>query len=182
MKIKSAARLNWPRVLARHFTIQRIDSPEYRGYATLLHFDEITEPLCVKFGEQSVCILDRGYDWVQHFPDGANYVQLAAFNERGELVQWYIDVVWRIGIDERGVPWYEDLYLDIVVSAEGETLLLDAAELDEALRQGEVTGVQYDFAWRQASTLLDAIEAELFPLLWLSESHREQLAAALNAG
>lgn len=181
MKIKSAARLNWPRVRARRFIVQRIDSSEYRGYATLLRFDEIAEPLCVEFNEQRVCIIDRGYDWVQHFPDGANYALLAAFDERGELVQWYIDVVWRLGVDESGVPWYEDLYLDIVVSPTGETLLLDAAELDEALRQGEVTDIQYNFAWHQASTLLDALEADLFPLLWLSEAHREQLAAALDA-
>lgn len=181
MKIKSSERLDWPRVLARHFVAQRIDSADYHGYATLLRLDEVSEPLYVPFGQERVCIADRGYDWVQHFPDGAPYVQLAAFNEQGELVQWYIDIVGRTGIDERGVPWYEDLYLDIVVSPLGETLLLDIDELDEALRLGEVTSSQYDFAWRQASSLLDALDFDLFPLLWLSDVHHEQLAAAIEA-
>lgn len=182
MKTRSADRLDWERVLARRFAVKRIDSREYHGYVTLLRMDAVSEPLYVTFGQQQVCIADRGYDWLQHFPDDARYVLLAAFDERGELVQWYIDIVGRVGVDERGVPWYEDLYLDIVVSPEGETLLLDVDELDEALQRGEVTQSQYDFAWRQASALLDALEADLFPLLWLGEAHRQQLEEAIADG
>lgn len=181
MKKKSAARLDWPRVLARRFVVQRIDSDTYHGYVTLLRLDEVSEALYVPFGQERVCIVDRGYDWVQHFPDYAPYVVLAAFDEHGELVQWYIDIVESTGVDERGVPWYNDLYLDVVVSPLGETLLLDVDELDEALRLGEVTRGQYDFAWRQVSALLDALELDLFPLLWLSDVHREQLAASIDA-
>lgn len=181
MKIKSADRLDWQRVVTRRFVVQRIDSATYHGYATLLRLDEVREPLYVDFGQERVCIADKGYDWVQHFPDGASYVLLAAFDERGELVQWYIDIVGRMGVNEHGVPWYEDLYLDIVISPLGETQLLDVEELDEALRQDKVTQGQYDFAWRQASSLLDALELDLFPLLWLSDIHREQLAGAINA-
>lgn len=172
MKIKSADRSNWQRILAKRFAVKRIDTPDYHGYVTLLHIDDVVEPLYVTFGEQRVCIMDRGYDWVQHFPDGVRHVLLSAFDEHGELVQWYIDVIGRMGLDERGVPWWEDLYLDIVVSPEGETLLLDVDELDEALRQGVVTPGEYDSAWREASTLLTALEVDLFPLLWLSDGHR----------
>lgn len=182
MKIRSARRSDWERVLARRFVARRIDTPEYRGYVTLLRIDEVSEPLYVTFADQRVCIVDRGYSWLQHFPDGAHYALLAAFDERGELVQWYIDIAGRVGVDERGVPWYEDLYLDIVITPQGETLLLDVEELDEALRLGEVTQSQYDFAWREASALLDALEADMFPLLWLSEAHRALLEEAIQAG
>ena len=181
MKIRSAGRSDWERILARRFAVKRINTPEYHGSATLLRIDEVSEPLYVTFGEQRICIVDRGYDWLQHFPDGAHYALLAAFDERGELVQWYIDVVGRVGVDERGVPWYEDLYLDIVISPQGETLLLDVDELDEALRQGEVPQSQYNFAWHEASVLLDALEADMFPLLWLSESHRALLEEEIGS-
>lgn len=180
MRIRSADRLAWHLVRERRFVVRRIDSRDYRGYVTLLRLDDVREPWWVRFGQERVCIADRGYDWVQHFPDGLPYVLLAAFDERGELVQWYIDIVGGTGVDERGVPWYEDLYLDIVVSPTGETLLLDVDELDAALRQGDVTRDQYDFAWRQASVVLDALEDDLFPLLWLSDLHREQLVAAIE--
>jgi predicted RNA-binding protein associated with RNAse of E/G family len=182
MNVRSAERPDWERVVARRFLARRIDSREYHGYVTLLCIDQVSEPLLVDFAGQSVCIVDRGYRWVQHFPDNARYTLLAAFDERGELVQWYIDLVGRTGVDERGVPWYEDLYLDIVISPQGAVLLLDVVELDEALRQGEVTAGQYDAVWRQASVLLDALEADVFPLLWLSDTHRRLLEERMEAG
>lgn len=182
MRVRSAARPDWERVLARRFVARRIDTREYRGYVTLLCIGEVSEPLTVSFESQRVCILDSGYQWVQHFPDNAHHTLLAAFDERGELVQWYLDIVGRMGIDERGVPWYEDLYLDIVISPQGATVLLDVAELDEALQRGAVTQSQYDLAWREASIVLDALEADLFPLLWLSDVHRLLLAGAFSSG
>lgn len=179
MKRKSAAHLDWERFQKRRFVVQRIDSADYHGYVVLLRLDQVSEPFFVNFGQERVCIADRGYDWVQHFPDGEHFVLLSAFNEHGELVQWYIDIVESMGVDERGIPWYQDLYLDIVVAPNGETLLLDVDELDDALRQGKITSGQYNFAWQQASALLDALETDLFRLLWLCDVHREQLVAAL---
>lgn len=180
MRVRSADRADWQRILARRFIVKRVDSPDYRGYVTLLRIDEVSEPLYVTFDAKRVCIVDRGYTWMQHFPDGARYVLLSAFDEQGELVQWYIDVIGRMGLDEQGVPWWEDLYLDIVVSPEGKTLLLDVDELDEALRRGVVTQSEYDSAWREASTLLSALEEDLFPLLWLSDAHHDMLKAELR--
>lgn len=179
MRLKSADRADWQRVLARRFAVRRIDSLEYHGYVSLLHIDKISEPLSVMFGEEQVRIADRSYNWLQHFPDGARYTLLAAFDERGELVQWYIDIIGSMGLDARGIPWYEDLYLDIVISPTGEILLLDVDELDEALRQGMISAGEYDLAWSEASRLLTILEADPFPLLSLSEAHLEQLTAAI---
>lgn len=180
MRLRTADRTGWRRVLAKRFVARRIDTPDYHGYVSLLRIDEIEEPLSVIFEEERVLIADCGYDWLQHFPDGAHYVLLAAFDERGELVQWYIDIIGGMGVDERGIPWYDDLYLDIVISSEGKMLLLDVEELDEALQQGEVTSAAYNFAWREASTILTALEEDLFPLLWLGERHRKQLSADMK--
>jgi predicted RNA-binding protein associated with RNAse of E/G family len=182
MKHKTADRPTWERVLAKRFVVSRIDTPEYHGYVTLLHIDAVAEPLYATFGQQQICIADSGYDWLQHFPDGQHYTLLTAFDRSGELVQWYIDICKRLGIDERGIPWYDDLYLDIVLTPEGETLLLDVDELDEALRAGQVTQMEYNFAWRETTNLLTALEAEMFPLLWLSEAHHMQLLAEIAKG
>jgi predicted RNA-binding protein associated with RNAse of E/G family len=157
-----------------------VDSADFHGYVSLLHIDEISEPLSVTFGGEQVCIADRGYDWLQHFPDGEHHVLLAAFDEQGELVQWYIDVISGSGVDERGIPWYDDLYLDIVIAPSGECLLLDVDELDEALRQSQVTKELYDLAWREASKLLTILEADLFPLLFQSEAHYELLRSEIR--
>ncbi len=180
MRLKFADRSDWSGLLARRFIVRRLDSAEYHGYVTLLHIAEISEPFDVFFQGERVRIAARGYDWVQHFPDGEHYTLLAAFDEQGELVQWYIDVIGGSGLDERGIPYYEDLYLDIVISPQGEPLVLDVEELDQALKRGEVSPVEYDFAWRIVSSLLTALEEDLLPLLWLSESHRALLMRELE--
>jgi uncharacterized protein len=180
MRRRFADRADWQRLLAKQFIVRRIDTPDYHGYVTLLHIDAMSEPFSVTFGPQRVCVADQGYDWLQHFPDGAHYALLAAFDPQGELVQWYIDIVAGTGIDERGIPWWNDLYLDIVVSPSGETLLLDVDELDTALREGAVTPGEYNFAWREASTLLSVLEEDMFPLLWTSETHYLHLRELLQ--
>jgi hypothetical protein len=56
MKIRKADRLDWQRVTTRRFAVKRIDTPEYHGYATLLHIDDVTEPLYATFNGQQVLI------------------------------------------------------------------------------------------------------------------------------
>jgi hypothetical protein len=52
MKSRSrpADRPDWQCVLAKRFTFKRLDDPDYHGYVSLLHFDEVTGPLDVPFG------------------------------------------------------------------------------------------------------------------------------------
>jgi predicted RNA-binding protein associated with RNAse of E/G family len=52
---------------------------------------------------------------------------------------------------ETGFPWYDDLYLDVVVLADGSFHLLDEDELDEALQEGKITQDEYDIAWQEAN-------------------------------
>ena len=78
-------------------------------------------------------------------------------------------------VDTQGVLWYDDLYLDLDVSPVGEITLLDVDELDAALRDGEVTSLEYELAWREINSLMIAIEEDMFPLLWMSDTQRENL-------
>jgi predicted RNA-binding protein associated with RNAse of E/G family len=75
---------------------------------------------------------------------------------KGEVVQWYVDVCREHGLGPDGVPWWDDLYLDVVVRPTGEVLLLDEDELELALAAGYVTPAEYDLAWREARRLLGA--------------------------
>lgn len=79
------------------------------------------------------------------------------FDSAGKLVQVYFDVVWDHGLDERGVPWYDDLYLDVVALPSGEVELLDQDELEEALGAGAVTEEQYRIAVDEARAVLTDI-------------------------
>lgn len=101
------------------------------SYITLLNTIKVTEPLSVNYGERKVCIVDDGYMWLQQFPLEKNHSVTRMFDANGDIVQWYIDICLRNGV-ENNVPWMDDLFLDIVVLPNGEIIEKDADELEEA--------------------------------------------------
>jgi uncharacterized protein len=178
MKVKSAERADWRRVLKKRFAMTQMKSREFTGYATLLCLDEVREPLWINLGGEDVRLADNGFLWMQHFPQGAHHAVTTIFDEHNDLTRWYIDVCRRHYQDTEGHIWYEDLYLDIDVSPEGKMLLLDADELDDALHQGDISGLEYELAWREVNTLMDAIGERMLPLVTsfgLCEEHRDAL-------
>ena len=42
-------------------------------------------------------------------------------------------------VTDQGVPWFDDLYLDVVVVKNGEVFLLDEDELEDALGRNDIT-------------------------------------------
>ena len=174
MKQKPADRRNWQRITRSRFAQIFLDVSEFRGYVTLYCIDDLREPLWKTCCGRLICLADKGYRWMQHFPLGARYAITTVFDAQDNIVEWYIDICNRTYQDEQGLIWYEDLYLDLDVSFIGEVELLDADELDDALRANQVSSVEYEVAWREASSLMTAIEQDMFPLLWLLPEHKER--------
>jgi hypothetical protein len=78
-------------------------------------------------------------------------------DEKGQILVWYIDMIARQGEDADGMPWFDDLYLDLVVYPDGEIFVDDRDELDEALRQKDITQEQYELALRTADELREGL-------------------------
>lgn len=93
------------------------------------------------------------------------------FDDKGEIVEWYIDICKNQGVTDQGVPWFDDLYLDIVVLQNGEVFLLDEDELDEALSRGHITVKDYDMATESAREVLHVINSGQFPYFHMSLDH-----------
>lgn len=171
MKRKFGDRANWRRITQRHFKSKFIQSEVFTGYVTLYTIHDLRDPLWKTYGGHSFRIADKGFTWLQYYPKGAHYVVTAMFDDRGEIVEWYIDICKTQGITDQGVPWFDDLYLDIVVLKTGEVFLLDQDELDDALTNGLITVKDYDLAAETAHELLHAINKQRFPLFQLSLEH-----------
>ena len=180
MKLRFANRSQWARLKASRFAVLQLESDDYVGVATLLYIDQISPPLWVEFdGCPPYCVADNGFTWVQLFPEAAYHTVTAMFDASGRLIQWYIDICKQHGYDEGGIPWFDDLYLDIVVLPSGQTTILDADELEEALAEGNVSQADYELAWRETDRLMSAIHANQFPLLALGKAYREMLLRQL---
>lgn len=57
------------------------------------------------------------------------------FDNKGNIVQWYIDICLKNGLD-RNIPWLDDLFLDIILLPSEEVIQKDADELEEAYLNG----------------------------------------------
>ena len=86
------------------------------------------------------------------------------FDDKGQVVQWYIDICKTQGLTDQQVPWFDDLYLDVVVLPSGEVFLLDEDELEEAFGDGAVTSKDAALARKTAGRLLSIYSKRKFPL------------------
>ena len=170
-RCRSADRREWKRLLARRFSAARVDRSGFHGYVTLLGIERVTAPLVVPLDGKEYRLADAGFRWLQHFPDGAHHTLTTLLDERGEVVQWYFDIAARTGVDEHGIPWWDDLYLDVVVLPNHTLHLLDEDELDAARTAGTVTPALYSLAYREAERIMRAVREGSLSLLeeWQSD-------------
>ncbi|MDF2815395.1 MAG: hypothetical protein K0Q81_1595 [Paenibacillus sp.] len=168
---KYADRANWGRILERQFNVFSKNSIAFSGHMTLFEMIRVREPLIVNYPSGPLCIVNNGYKWIQHFPDHAGYILTSVYDSEDRIVQWYIDICKAHGVTEAGVPWYDDLYLDIVKLPTGELFLLDQEELEEALQQGIVRKEDYEFAWTTARLVMEECKSGSFDLTLIAEKH-----------
>lgn len=179
IKRKYGDRLDWSRVIQRKYSQSFIDTTIFKGHITLLHTIKVTEPLFVNYGEKSLCIVDYGFMWLQQFPEGRNHSVTTMFDTDGKIIQWYIDICQCNGF-EKGRPWMDDLFLDIIVLPSGEVIEKDADELEEAFSKGVIDQFYYSLARNEAIRLKQLIKQGKFELINLSYTHRNILVALLK--
>lgn len=175
MKRKTADRADWQRVTQRRFAMRPFEDAHFTGHITLLCIDAVREPLWVESNGERICIADAGHTWLHQIPRHAQHVVTTMFDAQGDIIQWYIDICGQTGVNAQGIPWFDDLYLDVIVSPNGKVGLYDADELEEALVASLITPAQYESAWREAHRVMAAIEQGQYPLVGLSASHHRYL-------
>lgn len=174
MKRKYGNRKGWGRIVKQQYTQQEFQDATFRGHVTLMRFDEVIHPLWARYTNEAICLVENSSYMLQQFPNEANYSMTTFFSPKGELLQWYIDIIYATGLEE-GVPYMDDLYLDLIVVPAGEVIEKDIDEMEQALAEGVVTQKQYDLAWRSFREVKEAIDAEDFLLFELSKKHFQLL-------
>ncbi len=180
MKRKYANRPNWKRVLSRRMMGDELSIKSFKGYAMLICIDEVRDDLWVDLCGNNTRVAGDGYCWLTLFPAGESYVVTAMFDEQQNIVQWYIDICSEIGFDKDGIPWYDDLYLDIIIDAHKNHCLIDQEDLERALRQRVIRKQDFDFAYREANRVIKLIEEDQLELLELSKQIMIDLLAKLQ--
>lgn len=133
------------------YVLKRIDKDYFKGYVCKLKMIDI-KPLIVKLNNEDLCLRDNGYTWYEVYPDNENYAITIMYDTKNTLVQWYFDISKNIGV-ENGIPYEDDLYLDLVIGPNGESSVLDEDELKEALDNNVITKEDYNFAYEVLNKL-----------------------------
>ena len=81
----------------------------------------------------------------------------AIYDENNKIVEWYFDIARSIG-KENGIPYEDDMYLDVVFRPNGNIVLLDEDELKEAFDKKEMTKQEYDEAYEVAKNLMKKLK------------------------
>ncbi|MGG4170069.1 DUF402 domain-containing protein [Rossellomorea vietnamensis] len=140
---------------------------------------KVKEPLITQYGDREVCIVDNGFMWLLHFPRGKHHSVTTMFDANGEIVQWYIDICLENGMED-GVPWMDDLFLDIVVLPSGEIFLLDKDELEQAYKNRIISENMYDVAWNESKEMMRQLQNDEFMLIKLAQEHKRMLENKLK--
>ena len=167
-------RNDWSRITSRRYSQKWVEEQDFTGYIALTEIHEITTPFVKPMAGKNICIIDKNYTRLQQLPMNAHYAVTTMFNDKGQIVQWYIDITNCNGVDQ-GEPYMEDLFLDIIVLPTGEVITKDEDELQQALENNWITKEQYELAYTTFYQVLKELEQGTFNLLTSSSKYREVL-------
>ena len=137
-----------------NFIMKHIEIDSFKGYVGLIDIKKVKDEWYVpRDNGKQICILANNYKWLLFYPDSSDHAISAFFDENGEIIEWYIDVVKEMGI-ENGMPYMIDLYLDLIITSEGDIYVLDEEELKEALKSKDITKEDFDKAYLTLEKLL----------------------------
>ena len=171
LKRKYGSRYDWKRIVERGYAEKYISTSQFTGYVTLLEMKDVAEPLYMTYEGKSVCIADKGYSWLQHFPDGKHFSVTTVIDSSNQIVQWYIDICRENGYCHTNGPWMDDLFLDLIVLPTGEIIEKDIHEIEVAYNTRVIPDDEFDLAWKEFNRIKMMLADKRFDLLKLTKQH-----------
>ena len=165
MDRRDLRRSDWRRITKRRFVCRPFARDGMTGTEALIAIDAVAAPLTVHNDYGDVTIADAGYKWLQIAPRDRYFWLTVMFDGQGRLLQLYFDITAGSEFSDPENPTFEDMYLDIVVTADGAIHLLDADELDAALAAGAISRDACDAAWEHCRALHAWLGTNRFALM-----------------
>jgi len=128
-------------------------------YLSIKKINEIDQPFVVDISGQSIVYIDNGYYIVEFTPLDQFYNARVFLDRNADVIGYYFDISCGNGVEEN-IPYYDDLYLDIIhCPADNDfTVIDDEDELSDALNTGKITREEFDLARDVCSRLFEEIQ------------------------
>ncbi len=151
----------WECIISKAFKLKESEVYGEKMYLALNCIKEVSEPQIWKFNGENIIVCDKDIRWLSILPQAEKYCITAMMNSEGEVALWYIDMIASWGIDEKGVPYFDDLYLDLVVYPDGTIIVDDREELEEAYQTGKISEELYELALETSVKLQKGLLASI---------------------
>jgi predicted RNA-binding protein associated with RNAse of E/G family len=135
--------------------IIKIDDESIKGYFSYLKIIEVNRPFIVGLKDNEICLYDKGYSEINYLPDNENWQLYGIYDNHGKIIEWYFDVTKKNTVDNEGNPYCDDLFLDIVLLPNGQIIILDEDELQNAYDEGIITYNEYNLAYKVKNKLIN---------------------------
>lgn len=150
-----------------NITIKKIE--DLNCYFTVKEINKIDENNELICNYPSCRKIDKNYKMLEYTPVDENYNVRVFVNDKNEIFEYYIDITNGMELRD-GVPYYNDLYLDVIYYNNKEIMrkvsdtkdqlrLVDTEELEDALNQELITKQQYDEAYNAANKIIGEIKS-----------------------
>lgn len=136
----------WTCIKSKNSKRKQISTDFVEGYIGILEIEEVSEKQIWKFNGEDIIVCDNGLKWISILPRDDFYCITAMMNADGNILLWYIDMIAAQGMDVDGIPYFDDLYLDLVVYPDGSIIVDDMDELEDALYKKNITQEQFELA------------------------------------
>ena len=137
--------------------VQKRKQEDY--YLTIKRINEINEPFIVKESGKDIVYIDNNYYIIEFTPLNKFYNARVFLDKDADVIGYYFDISRGNGVEEN-IPYYDDLYLDIIYSPANNNFISidDEDELLEALTTGKITTEEFKLAKDVCSSLVNEIK------------------------
>lgn len=134
-------------------------------YIALKFVKEIEKPLTAFCNGKKYVGLDKGYSILEYVPTNRNYNCRVFFDRQNRPICFYFDINNGNGV-ENGMPWYDDLYLDVTMECPSITggfyyiRLDDEPEFKKAKKEGLIDEYTYNKGYEIATSLMTELREQ----------------------
>ena len=147
-------------------TVTIVKDESLNSYITLKEVNDLTKPHKIPVNGRWITKLDKNYTMLEYTPLDKLYNVRVHINDKEQILEYYFDIILQNEIrkiEGKDIPFYNDLYLDVIyyqkVATQTDNFILldDRDELKDALNDGKIDQEEYDLAYEVANSLMEEL-------------------------
>ena len=147
-------------------TVTIVKDESLNSYITLKEVNDLTKPHKIPVNGRWITKKNKNYTILEYTPLDKLYNVRVHINDKEQILEYYFDIILQNEIrkiEGKDIPFYNDLYLDVIyyqkVATQTDNFILldDRDELKDALNDGKIDQEEYDLAYEVANSLMEEL-------------------------